>query len=112
MRRSRRSRNWTSFSSLWARAWDGDEVVDLAVGRLVLHYAEENPDEVVAVLDDKKVALSRGLLERTIEEEQEKRRRACLPDQTYHGVLAVKDECEDALVACGGLQILRLLRAP
>jgi hypothetical protein len=29
---------------------DGHEVVDLAVGRLALHYAEENPDEVVAVL--------------------------------------------------------------
>ena len=29
----RRSRNWTSFSSPWARAWDGHEVVDLAVGR-------------------------------------------------------------------------------
>jgi len=26
--------------------------VDLAVGRLALHYAEENPDEVVAALDD------------------------------------------------------------
>jgi hypothetical protein len=26
----------------------GHEVVDLAVGRLALHYAEENPDEVVA----------------------------------------------------------------
>jgi len=33
--------------------WDGHEVVDLAVGRLALHYAEENPDEVVAALDDK-----------------------------------------------------------
>jgi len=31
------SSNWTSFSSPWARAWDGDEVVDLAVGRLALH---------------------------------------------------------------------------
>ena len=31
MRWSRRSRNWTSFSSPWARAWDGHEVVDLAV---------------------------------------------------------------------------------
>ena len=30
----RRSSNWTSFSSPWARAWDGHEVVDLAVGRL------------------------------------------------------------------------------
>src|SRR5258705_9273800 len=46
----RRSRNWTSFSSPWARAWDGHEVVDLAAGRLALHYAEENPDEVVAAL--------------------------------------------------------------
>jgi len=26
--------------------------VDLAVGRLALHYAEENPDEVVAALDE------------------------------------------------------------
>src|ERR1700733_9188424 len=32
MRRSRRSRNWTSFSSPWARARDDHEVVDLAVG--------------------------------------------------------------------------------
>src|SRR6188472_2517250 len=31
MRWSRRSRNWTSFSSPWARAWHGREVVDLAV---------------------------------------------------------------------------------
>src|SRR5882757_9976356 len=30
------SSNWTSFSSRWARAWDGHEVVDLAVGRLDL----------------------------------------------------------------------------
>ncbi len=47
MRWSRRSSNWTSFSSPWARAWDGHEVVDL--GRLPgsLH-AEENPDQVVA----------------------------------------------------------------
>src|SRR5882672_3426471 len=42
----RRSRNWTSFSSPWARAWDGHEVVDLAVGRLALHYGEENPFDV------------------------------------------------------------------
>src|SRR6185503_15803822 len=34
MRWARRSSNWTSFSSPWARAWDGHEVVDLAVGRL------------------------------------------------------------------------------
>ena len=44
----RRSSNWTSFSSHWARAWDGHEVVDLAVGRLALHYVQENPDDVVA----------------------------------------------------------------
>src|SRR5260221_6542632 len=61
MRRSRRSRNWTSFSSPWARAWDGHEVVDLAVGRLVLHYAEENSDEVVAALDDETEAVIREL---------------------------------------------------
>ena len=30
MRRERRSCNWTSFSSPWARAWHGDEIVDLA----------------------------------------------------------------------------------
>jgi hypothetical protein len=46
-----------SFSSRWARAWEGDEVVDLAVGRLVLHYAEENRDEVVTALDDKTEAV-------------------------------------------------------
>jgi hypothetical protein len=56
-----RARNWTSFSSPWARAWDGHEVVDLAVGRLALHYAEENPDEVVAALDDKTEAVIREL---------------------------------------------------
>src|SRR5262245_19876507 len=43
---------------------------------------------------------------RTRSVEWEKRRRACLPDQTYHAVLAVKDEREDALAACGGLAIL------
>src|SRR4051812_23965510 len=36
MRWSRRSRNWTSFSSPWARASEGHDVVDLAVGRLRL----------------------------------------------------------------------------
>src|SRR5260221_10663337 len=65
MRRARRSRNWTSFSSPWARAWDGHEVVDLAVGRLALHYAEENPDEVVAALDDKTEAVIRERLHRS-----------------------------------------------
>jgi hypothetical protein len=40
------SSNWTSFSSPWARAWEGHEVVDLAGGRLALHYLEENLDEV------------------------------------------------------------------
>jgi hypothetical protein len=34
---ARRSSNWTSFSLLWARAWGGHEVVDLAVSRLALH---------------------------------------------------------------------------
>ena len=43
----RHSRNWMSFSLPSARAWHGHEVVDLAVGRLALHYAEENPNEVV-----------------------------------------------------------------
>jgi superfamily II DNA/RNA helicase len=40
----RRSRNWTSFSSPWARAWDGHD-----------------PDEVVAALDDKTEAVIREL---------------------------------------------------
>jgi hypothetical protein len=40
---------------------DGHEVVDLAVGRLALHYAEENPDEVVIALDDKTEAVIREL---------------------------------------------------
>jgi hypothetical protein len=44
-----------------ARARDGHEVVDLAGGRLALHYAEENPDEVVAALDDEIEALIREL---------------------------------------------------
>ena len=61
MRWSRRSRNWTSFSSPLARVWDGHEVVDLAVGCLALHYAEENPDEVLAALDDKTEAVIREL---------------------------------------------------
>ena len=33
-----------------------------------------------------------GLLDRTIDGEWEKRRSACLPDQSYHAGLAVKDE--------------------
>src|SRR4029453_1598704 len=40
---------------------DGHEVVDLAVGRLALHYAEENPDEVLAAVDDKTEAVIREL---------------------------------------------------
>src|SRR5688572_10111194 len=47
MRRSRHSRNWTSLSLPSALAWHGHEVVYLAVGRLALQCAEENPDEVV-----------------------------------------------------------------
>ncbi len=31
--------------------------------------------------------------------------------RAYHGVLAVKDECEDALAACGGLRSLTAARA-
>jgi hypothetical protein len=34
-------------------------VVDLTVGRLAFHDAEENPDEVVAALDDKTEVVSR-----------------------------------------------------
>src|SRR5687768_8179907 len=41
MRRERRSSNWTSFSSPWAaRAWDGHEVVDLAITALSLRSYE------------------------------------------------------------------------
>jgi hypothetical protein len=36
-----------SFSSPWARAWDGHEVVDLAVGRLIPRFADEHFDEVL-----------------------------------------------------------------
>src|SRR5512145_2694147 len=50
-----------SFSLRSARAWHGHEVVDLAVGRLALHYAEENPDQVVAALDDKTEVVIREL---------------------------------------------------
>jgi hypothetical protein len=57
----RRSSNSTSFSPAWARAWDGHEVVDLAVGRLALHCSEENLDEVLAALDDKSEAVIREL---------------------------------------------------
>src|SRR3977135_3125739 len=53
MRWARRSNNWTSFSAPWARAWDGHEVIDLAVARSALHCAEEYPDGVLAALDDK-----------------------------------------------------------
>jgi hypothetical protein len=31
-----------SFSSPWSRAWDGHEMLDLAVGRVALYFAEEN----------------------------------------------------------------------
>ena len=55
----RRSSNWTSFSSPWARAWANHEGVDPAVGRLALHYADENPDEIVAALDHKTEAVIR-----------------------------------------------------
>jgi len=44
-----------------ARAWDGHEVVALAVDRLAVHDAEENPDEVLAALDDKTEAVIREL---------------------------------------------------
>jgi hypothetical protein len=58
---ARRSSNWTSFSSRLSsprlRACDGHDFVDLAVGCPALHYAEENPDEVLAALDDKTEAV-------------------------------------------------------
>jgi hypothetical protein len=50
-----------SFSSPWARAWDGHDVIDLALGRVALHHAEETPVEVVAALDDKTEAVIRDL---------------------------------------------------
>jgi hypothetical protein len=43
------------------RAWDGHEVVDLAVGHVALHYAEENPVEVVPALDDETEPVIREL---------------------------------------------------
>ena len=36
--------SWTSFSSPWARAWDG-QMSSIRVGCLALHYSEANPDE-------------------------------------------------------------------
>jgi predicted nucleic acid-binding protein len=44
------------------RAREGHEVVDLAVGRLALHDAEENPDESgdVAKVDRAKASLAKG----------------------------------------------------
>src|SRR6476469_1515234 len=66
MRWSRRSRNWTSFSSPWTRARDGHEVVDLAVSAhkeaeallghdrnglvLTLRYAPEAVERVRAMV--------------------------------------------------------------
>jgi hypothetical protein len=50
-----------SFSSPWARACDNHEVVDLTVGRPVLDHAEENPDELVAALDNKTEAVTREI---------------------------------------------------
>jgi hypothetical protein len=64
-----------SFSSLWARARDGHEVVDRAVGRLALHDAEENPVEVVAALDEKTEAVIRELEAQYKEERPSLRRR-------------------------------------
>ena len=61
MGRARRSSNWTSFSSPWSRAWGDHELVDLTTGRLALHYGEQNPDEVLAALDDKIEAVIREL---------------------------------------------------
>jgi transposase len=50
-------------------------VVDLAVGRLALHYAEENPVEVLAALDDKTEAVIRELEARHKEARRSLRRR-------------------------------------
>ena len=51
----------TNFSSPWARARGGPEFVDLAVGRLALPSAGENPDEVVAAPDAETEAVIREL---------------------------------------------------
>ena len=40
------SSSWMNFSSPWARAWDDHEGSSISVGRLALHYAEENPDVI------------------------------------------------------------------
>jgi hypothetical protein len=50
-------RSSSSFSSPSARAWDGHEIVALAVGGMALLYAEEDTDEVVAVPEDKTEAV-------------------------------------------------------
>jgi hypothetical protein len=54
--------------------WDDHEVADLAVGRLALPYAEENPDEVVVALEDKTQALIRELEAQHKEERRSLRR--------------------------------------
>lgn len=43
-----RSSNWTTFSSPWARAWDGREVIDPRLAVWLFHCAKENSNEVVA----------------------------------------------------------------
>jgi hypothetical protein len=48
-----------NFSSPWARACDNYELVDLTIGRPVLDHAEENPDALVAALDNKTEAVIR-----------------------------------------------------
>ena len=92
------SSNWTSFSSPWARAWDGHEVVDLAVGRLALHYAEEKPDEVVAALDDKTEALLRELEAQHKEARRSlRRRRRPTADLRSHAV-GQRKRCVQGLI--------------
>jgi hypothetical protein len=77
-----------SFSSPWARAWDGHEVVALAVGRLALHHAEENPGDVVAALDDRSRPLLRQqgrILELPAHRRGHSRRPACLRGSMRNG---------------------------
>ena len=69
-------------------------MVDLAVGRLALHYAEENPDEVVAAPDDKTEAVIRELEAEHKEARRSPRRRRdrargppTLPRETYQDLM-------------------------
>jgi hypothetical protein len=103
MRWARRSSNWTIFSAPWARARAGHEVVDLAVGRLALHDAEENPNEVAAALDDKTEAVIRELEAQHKEARRSLRRRweghLRSPEKTYQDLMSWLERLSTGQVA-------------